>query len=400
MNEFVNFLISIFNLGQNEAQYLAKRIINGTRQIFFISLGLSLVFMLIGFSLNDAGIDGKWLIVTSSIMSFVTMIIALFVFMGPGWAILLILPNSSAETKEFWEKYILPIILWISFANMAFLLFPVTNWGLKDATVFIFAVITAILVTVVLEKTVEMTYQIIFVATIVIIVALIAKLFFPTIVGNVIDHLFYPTHSYVVSLTQTWWGALLILIGFIWTIPKFIKLVKKINGDISSHKITSPPKKPKKKINIGEVIKNIGSAIITFAFWLGFFYIIWWAVDKEYPDLTNKATQVVAQGWEKGKKAVGQIQIPTQKTPVTTMPQPQPKSATGWNPKHKQQVIFQTGKDKLFNPGYTLSFNQPVQISYDQKKWVLIKNNQEITNKQKLYVRKGEKNKLILFYKK
>ena len=401
-------ILEIIGLGKNvvfdPTVQATANAIKMIQQIFKVVLLLSSALIIIGFLCNDAGLSiGPAIITIGALISIIDLIIALFVYGGPAWAILLIMNDTRQETQVLLKKIIMPLILFISLMNMSFLILPVANWGIKDLGIFVFAVTVASLSSLILDKDGRLKYQIFFAMTVIIFITAIVKMAFPVIVGNISQSLFTPVQSMAVGLTQTWWGSLLILLTIPVIVKIFLTVVRGINGEKTETTTTAATKT--KKISLPR-IKTIGTFIMTIAFWLGFFYIIWWAVDKEYPDLTNKATQVVAQGWAKGKKAVGQIQIPTHKTPpvktqtqqTPAVPQPQPKTGKWVNGQH---IVFHTGKYHVFKPkGYTLSFGSPVKISYDKKNWLTLNTNQEVSHTQTMFVEKISATNVETYWKK
>ena len=113
IDELKELFISKWGFIETKAILWTKRVIDGVKLIFFLALILSLFLVLVGFAVNSSGHNGTWIIIAGSFISFITILIALFIFMGPAWAILLILPKTNQKTREIFKHYILPIILWI-----------------------------------------------------------------------------------------------------------------------------------------------------------------------------------------------------------------------------------------------------------------------------------------------
>jgi len=251
IDELKELFISKWGFIETKAILWTKRVIDGVKLIFFLALILSLFLVLVGFAVNSSGHNGTWIIIAGSFISFITILIALFIFMGPAWAILLILPKTNQKTREIFKHYILPIILWISVINMSFLILPIHKLGLNDIIIFLFATIIATLSSIVLGKKINFVYQAALALSVVIILISIIKIILPNeVISGIIENLFVPIQLLMAVMVQTWYGALfllgfitMIVLSIIISIKNFTDNVNKTNSSVLSTNISRTLKK-------------------------------------------------------------------------------------------------------------------------------------------------------------
>jgi len=384
------------NMAEAQAEAWAKRGLTGVKQIFIVSIAGSLLLILAGFGCNDFSwySVSPWLITTGAILSFVSVSIALFIYMGPAWVILLILPKTSEQTQQSFKKWVLPLITWISAVNMLFLILPTENWGIKNAVTLIFAIIVVALILIILDKQIGFTYRLVFAVAVMVIVALLVKLVWPVGVTNFVNNFIAPANKLLVLLTSTWYGWLLIITTLYFILPMVNKFIYAIIGEKTKSDEAQTTAKPKRKLPVKQIFKWAGIivaiAVVLMVVWRiftvyqpGYAY----TVKTESEKLANEVVEVVKPVVNQVKNTASSISYsPT--PPAAQQPvQPQPTSSQQMpKPQKKQGQYVFSGIELTNHNIWTIpvledgfvSFSEAAKYSFDGKQWETIDITEEL----------------------